>query len=218
MTGLSVMAEGEQTRPPQGGVAEPARVCVGRIAGAHGVQGHVRIASYTDNPLDIAAYGPVTDADGRRSFTITPIRMAKAHVVARLKGIDDRNQAEALKGVTLFVSREALPEPEDDEFYWEDLIGLRAETVEGEALGSVLSVQDFGGGTLLEVGESHRLSVMVPFTREIVPVVDLRAGLLAIDPPAGLLRASPDDLEPDDLEPDDLGSEADAESEEEGGR
>ena len=73
-------------------------------------------------------------------------------------------------------------------------------------------MQDFGGGTLLEVGESHRLSVMVPFTREIVPVVDLRAGLLAIDPPEGLLRASPDDLDPDD--PD---SEADADSEEEGG-
>lgn len=212
MTGLSVMAEGEHTRPPQGGVAAPARVCVGRIAGAHGVQGLVRIASYTEEPLDIATYGPVTDEDGRRSFTITPIRMAKAHVVARLKGIDDRNQAEALKGVTLYVSRDALPDTDDDEYYWEDLVGLRAETVEGNVLGSVLSVQDFGGGTLLEVGESHRLSVMVPFTREIVPVVDLRAGLLAIDPPEGLLRASPDDLDPDD--PD---SEADADSEEEGG-
>lgn len=212
MTGLSVMAEGEQARPPQGGVAEPARVCVGRIAGAHGVQGHVRIASYTEEPLDIAAYGPVTDEDGRRSFTITPIRMAKAHVVARLKGIDDRNQAEALKGVTLFVSRDALPEPDDDEFYWEDLIGLRAETVEGEVLGNVLSVQDFGGGTLLEVGESHRLSVMVPFTREIVPVVDLRAGMLAIDPPEGLLRASPDDRD------EGRDDEADADSEEEGGQ
>jgi 16S rRNA processing protein RimM len=198
VTGLAVMAErGDTVRPPvskQGGAPpEVARVCVGRIAGAHGVRGEVRIASYTDDPHDIASYGPVSDEDGARHFTIKPVRMAKSHLVARIDGIDDRDAAEALRGVTLYVSRAALPEPEDDEFYWEDLVGLRAETTGGEPLGTVLSVQDYGAGIMLEVGESARLATLVPFTRDIVPSVDLNAGILSIDPPAGLFSAADDD-------------------------
>lgn len=201
MTGLAVMAERaerDDTVPPPvskqgGGTPEVARVCVGRIAGAHGVRGEVRIASYTDDPHDIASYGPVSDEDGTRQFTIKPGRMAKSHLVARIEGIDDRNAAEALRGVTLYVSRAALPEPDDEEFYWEDLVGLRAETTGGELLGSVLSVQDYGAGVMLEVGESLRLATLVPFTRDIVPSVDLGAGRLTIDPPVGLLSAPDND-------------------------
>ena len=200
MTGLAVMAERDDTvRPPvskqDGATPEVARVCVGRIAGAHGVRGEVRIASYTDDPHDIASYGPVSDEEGGRRFTIKPVRMAKSHLVARIEDVDDRNAAEALRGVTLYVARAALPEPEDDEFYWEDLVGLRAETTGGEPLGAVLSVQDYGAGIMLEVGESPRLATLVPFTRDIVPSVDLNAGLLSIDPPAGLFSAAADDDE-----------------------
>ncbi len=192
------MAERDDTvRPPASGqrAATPAvaRVCVGRIAGAQGVRGEVRIACYTGDPYDIASYGPVSDEQGIRQFKIRPVRMAKTQLVARLEGVEDRNAAEALRGVTLYVPRSALPEPEEGEFYWEDLVGLQAATIDGEQLGAVLSVQDFGAGTMLEIGESPRSAILVPFTRDIVPLVDLDAGRLEIDPPAGLFAARDED-------------------------
>ncbi len=163
------------------------RVCVGRIAGAHGVQGWVRITSYTDRPEDVAAYGPVSDEKGEREFELEVMRMAKAQVLARIPGIADRNAAEALRGVRLFVPRDRLPAPEEDEFYYDDLIGLAVETLDGRALGEVISVQEYGGGDMLEVGQRRGRTVLVPFTRDVVPVVDLAARVLKIDPPEGLL-------------------------------
>jgi len=194
VSGLAVMAERGHSAslPPR--AAASARVCVGRIAGAHGVRGDVRIASYTEDPFDIASYGPVSDEEGARRFALKPLSMAKTHVVARIEGIGDRNGAEALKGVELYVPRDALPDADDGEFYWEDLVGLRAETTGGDALGMVLSVQDFGAGEVLEVGESRRDAVFVPFTQEIVPTVDLDAGRVVIDPVPGLFEAA-DDVE-----------------------
>jgi len=169
------------------------RVCVGRIAGAHGIQGWVRITSYTEAPESVTAYGPVSDEKGERMFELEFIRMAKAQVIARIPGVTDRNAAEALRGVRLFVPRAALPEPDPDEFYFDDLVGLRADTKDGESIGAVISVQDYGSGPLLEVGKSRGATVLVPFTREIVPVVDLAAGRIEIDPPAGLLEPADDD-------------------------
>ena len=164
------------------------RVCVGRIAGAHGIRGWVRITSYTEEPEGVAAYGPVSDEKGERMFELEIMRMAKAQVVARIPGVTDRNAAEALRGMRLFVPRAALPQPDSDEFYFEDLIGLAVETAAGVSLGRVLSVQDFGTGPLLEVGHTRGATVLVPFTRDVVPVVDLAAGRIEIDPPAGLLE------------------------------
>ena len=166
----------------------PNRICVGRIAGAHGVQGLIRITSYTEEPMDVAAYGPVTDEDGERMFELEAKRMAKTQVLVRIKGVMDRNAAEALNGMRLYVSRDVLPTPADDEFYWEDLVGLAAETVDGTSLGSVLSVQEFGAGEMLEIGERSGGTTLVPFTRDIVPQVDLQAGKLVVDPPPGLLE------------------------------
>ena len=166
----------------------PNRICVGRIAGAHGVQGLIRINSYTEEPMDVAAYGPVTDEDGERMFELEAKRMAKTQVLARIKGVMDRSAAEALRGVRLYVSRDVLPPPADDEFYWEDLVGLVAETVDGKPLGKVLSVQEFGAGEMLEIGKRRGGTTLVPFTRDIVPQIDLQEGKLVIDPPAGLLE------------------------------
>ncbi len=166
----------------------PNRICVGRIAGAHGVQGLIRINSYTEEPMDVAAYGPVTDEDGERMFELEAKRMAKTQVLARIKEVMDRNAAKALRGVRLYVSRDVLPPPADDEFYWEDLVGLAAETVDGESLGKVLSVQEFGAGEMLEIGKRRGGTTLVPFTRDVVPQVDLQAGKLVIDPPPGLLE------------------------------
>lgn len=164
------------------------RVCVGRIAGAHGIQGWVRITSYTDEPKNVVAYGPVSDEKGERMFELEFMRMAKAQVVARIPGVTDRNAAEALRGTQLFVPRAVLPEPDSDEFYFDDLTGLRVATKDGTSLGVVVSVQDFGTGPLLEVGEARGATILVPFTRDIVPMVDLAAGRIEIDPPPGLLE------------------------------
>ena len=148
----------------------------------------MRITSYTEEPKGVAAYGPVSDDKGERMFELEIMRMAKAHVVARIPGVTDRSAAEALRGVRLFVPRAALPAPDPDEFYFDDLTGLDVETIDGASVGVVVSVQDFGIGPMLEVGKSRGATILVPFTRDVVPVVDLSAGRIEIDPPAGLLE------------------------------
>ena len=165
------------------------RICVGQIAGAHGIKGWVRINSYTQEPTDVATYGPVTDDKGERMFELEVMNMAKAHVLARISGVKDRDAAEALRGTRLFIERDALPPPASEEFYLEDLTGLKVETVSGKELGRVISVQDFGSGALLEVGKNRGATILIPFTREVVPIVDLAAGQVEVDPLPGLLES-----------------------------
>lgn len=179
--GLKVGSDPDSLRPES-------LVCVGRIAGGHGIKGWVRITSYTETPGNIGAYGPVSDETGERMFELEVMRMAKAHVLARIPGIEDRNAADSLRGVRLFVPRDRLPAPDDDEFYYDDLVGTRAETTDGEPLGKVLSVQEFGSGPMLEIGKKRGRTLLVPFTRDMVPVVDLPAGRLVIEPVPGLLE------------------------------
>lgn len=182
------------------------------IVGAHGVRGGVRIKSYTAHPADVAAYGPVEDQTGRRRFTLTLMGEAgESVVIARADGIDDRNAAEALKGTRLYVPRAALPLTGDDEFYYADLIGLAAMRPDGTPLGIVASVANHGAGDILDIrlAEGDRL-VSVPFTRAVVPTVDIAGGRIVIDPPAALMGPAgaerdgdPDDGDPDDGDPDD---------------
>jgi 16S rRNA processing protein RimM len=168
---------------------DPARrglVLLGRIAGAHGIRGEVRINSFTAAPEDIAAYGELTDGRGR-VFVIERLRPVKGTAVAaQLQGVRDRTAAEALHGTELFVERAKLPEPDEDEWYYEDLIGLEAVTGEGELAGRVLAVQNFGAGDLLEIRRAEgepRESLFVPFTKAAVPVVDVKGGRVVIVPP-----------------------------------
>lgn len=166
-------------------------VCVGVIGAARGLRGEVRVTSYTDDPDAIASYGPLRDEKGARSFRLRIVGHHKNQVIARVEGVDDRTAAEALNGVRLYVSRDALPEAGEDEFYHADLIGLAAETVDGRVLGRVRGVEDFGAGAVLDVvGEG--VSVLVPFTRAVVPVVDPANGKVVIDPPPGLLDPVPE--------------------------
>ena len=158
------------------------RVCVGAIVGVHGVKGAVRVKSFTAEPADIGRYGPVEDEATGRRFGLTVIGEAKGVVIARLAGIEDRDAAEALKGVRLAVPRDRLPETAEDEFLYADLVGCRAETVDGTELGVVRGVLDFGAGELLDVHGAAG-SVMVPFTRAAVPVVDVAGKRLVVDPP-----------------------------------
>ncbi len=150
---------------------------LGRIAGAHGIRGEVLIKSFTAAPEDIGAYGALSTADGSRAFEIASARSTpKGGVVARLKGISDRNAAEALKGTDLYVARDRLPPPSDDEFYYADLVGMTAVTPDGATLGEIVAVQNFGAGDLLEVRLAGKAKTkLIPFTDAAVPDVDAAA-------------------------------------------
>jgi 16S rRNA processing protein RimM len=166
--------------------SSPKRLCVGVVTGAQGIRGAVRIKSFTADPLDIDAYGPVSDEAGTRAFELKSVGQSKGVVVATLSGVTDRNAAEALKGLRLFVDRDRLPPADEEEYYHADLLGLAAELIDGKALGRITAVYDFGAGDALEVTGDQGSVVMVPFTKAAVPTVDLDAGKVVIDPPAGL--------------------------------
>ncbi len=160
------------------------RVCVGAIAGAFGVRGEAKIKSFTDDPAAIATYGPLETEDATRQFDVKIARTIKGGFAVRLSGVTTREEAEALKGTRLYVDRTMLPAPEEDEFYYADLIGLKVEGADGALLGKVKAVQEFGAGDMLEyVPDRGGETVLVPFTREAVPVVDVANGRVIIDPP-----------------------------------
>ena len=198
-------------RTGAGQAQESHRVCLGAIVGAHGVKGRVRIKSFTEIPDDVGGYGPVSDEAGERAFRLRVTGVIKGVVVAELEGVATREAAEALKGTRLYVAREGLPEPEDGEYYHEDLLGLLVELESGENLGEVAAVHDFGSGDVLEVNQQEgRGSVLLPFTHAIVPVVDLDAGRLVVAPPPGLLPDNRVDAvkKPDGVEKKDRGRQA----------
>ena len=163
------------------------RVCVGVVTGPHGVRGAVRIKSFTETPEDVARYGPLGDESGVRHFELRVIGAGKGVVLARLSGVDDRNQAVALRGQRLYLPRSALPQPEAEEYYHADLIGLEAVLGDGTPVGRVRAIHDFGAGDTLELERRGAPPVMVPFTRAVVPSIELAAGRLVLDPPPGLL-------------------------------
>lgn len=157
------------------------RVCVGAIAGAFGVQGEVRLKSFCAEPKDIATYGPLWTENGGRSFSVRLTRPVTGGLGARLSGVQTRDDAEALKGVTLWAERSALPSLPDDEFYHADLIGLEVVDTGGVTLGRVRAIYDHGAGDILEITGPHPM--MLPFTRAFVPTVDLTARRIVADPP-----------------------------------
>jgi 16S rRNA processing protein RimM len=163
------------------------RVCVGAIAGAFGVRGEVRLKSFCAVPGDIAAYGPLDLEDGSRSFTVKLTSPVKGGFAARLGGVTNKEDADALRGQRLYAPRAALPNLPDDEFYHADLIGLEVCDTGGKPLGRISAVLNHGASDLLEVrAPGKRDTTLVPFTAEIVPTVDLKAARVIIDPPDGL--------------------------------
>jgi len=158
------------------------RVCVGAVAGAFGVRGEVRLRSFCAVPEAIAGYGPLSTEDGRR-VEIRLTRPVKGGFAARLSGIATREAAEALAGTRLYAPRAALPEPEEDEFYHADLVGLAVLDTAGTELGRVHAVHDHGAGAVIEVRGPDGAERLLPFTRAAVPRVDLAEGWLIADPP-----------------------------------
>ncbi|MCB6179897.1 ribosome maturation factor RimM [Rhodobacter sp. Har01] len=163
------------------------RICVGAIAGAFGVQGEVRLKSFCAEPSDIAAYGPLTTADGGRRFTLQLTRPVAGGLGARLSGVSTKEEADALKGTELYAERSRLPTLPDDEFYHADLIGLEARDPGGAVIGSVVAVLNHGAGDILEIRRPGAAqTLLLPFTRANVPTVDLASGRVVADLPEGL--------------------------------
>lgn len=163
-------------------------ICVGVIGAARGLRGELRVKSFTADIEALGDYGPLTDETGAKTFQVKVIGQQKGQVLVRIKGVDDRNAADALKGQALYIERSRLPQPQEDEFYFSDLRGLKAELADGAPFGEVVEAEDYGGGPFLEIATPDHGRVLVPFTKASVPVVDIAGGRVVIDPPDGLLE------------------------------
>ncbi|WP_457646197.1 ribosome maturation factor RimM [Profundibacter sp.] len=163
-------------------------ICVGAFSGSYGVKGEVRLKSFCADPEAIADYSPLTTEDDKHSYAITITRSIKGALVARVEGITNKEQADDLKGTRLFANRDQLPALPDDEFYHADLIGLTVLDTGGTVLGKVHAVQNHGASDLLEImPTAGGNTILLPFTREVVPTVDLGAGRIIVDPPEGAI-------------------------------
>ena len=163
-------------------------ICIGACAGAFGVKGEIKIKSFTAIPEDIFSYGPFRNEGGAVILTADAYRTVKGGFAAKCQQVQTREQAQALSGTKLYVFRDALPEPEEDEFYFEDLIGLSVKTVDGRRVGTVKAVQNFGAGDMLEIagGRDKKGQPLGdfyhPFTQQAVPIVDIQGGRIVIAP------------------------------------
>lgn len=163
-------------------------ICVGSVAGAYGVRGEVRLKSFCAVPEDIEGYSPLTDESGQNRYPVVLTRAIKNGFAARLGGIETKEAADTLNGLRLYARRDQLPSLPDDEFYHTDLIELEVYDTGGTLLGRVKSVQNHGATDLLELhGPGLKSTVLLPFTLEAVPTVDLDKGRIIADPPEGLL-------------------------------
>jgi len=166
-------------------------VLLGVFGAPHGVRGEIRLRSYTADPLAIASYGPLTTEDGRM-VELVSVRPQNDVLIARVKGLTSRDAAQALTHVKLHAPRERLGQAEEDEFFHADLVGLLAEGPDGEALGTVVALHNFGAGDVVEIrpaGPGH--SVLLPFTKEVVPVVDIASGRMVVVPPVETSEPEP---------------------------
>lgn len=172
-------------------------VLMATVGAAQGLRGEVRVKTFTADPTALGDYGNLHSLDGR-TFEILDIREAKNIAIVRFRGINDRNAAEALNGLELYIERDNLPddELEDDEFFYADLEGLEAVDAEGKSYGTVSAIFDFGAGDLLELKGPGRRPVLIPFSEKAVLEIDLEGGTLLIDPAAAGLIEEPDDGKP----------------------
>src|SRR3954465_1257977 len=161
----------------------PSQICVARIGAPHGVRGAVKLWTFTEDPLAVKRYGPLATKDGVRSLEVKEVREAKGHLVATLKGVSTREQAERLNGLELYVAREKLPATEADEYYHADLIGLAAVNAADQPLGRVTAIHNFGAGDIIEIAPPQGPTMLLPFTNAVVPTVDLAGGRVVIELP-----------------------------------
>jgi 16S rRNA processing protein RimM len=160
-----------------------AQICVARIGAPHGVRGAVKLWTFTEDPMAVKRYGPLATKDGARHFEVADAREAKGHLVATLKGVASREDAERLNGIELYIPRDKLPATEADEYYHADLIGLAAVDAAGAPIGRVIAIHNFGAGDIIEIAPPQGSTLLLPFTNAVVPTVDLAAGCVVIELP-----------------------------------
>ena len=160
-----------------------ARICIARIGAAHGVRGAVKLWTFTEDPLAVKHYGPLRPRTARAQFEVATAREAKDHLVATLKGVATREDAERLNGIELYIAREKLPATDEDEYYHADLIGLAAVNAADEPIGRVMAIHNFGAGNIIEIAPPHGPTLLLPFTNAVVPTVDLAGGRVVIELP-----------------------------------
>lgn len=170
-------------------------VCLGEIAGAHGVGGAVRVKGFTQEARSLTAYGPLFESTGTRALSLVVVGEARGALICRVEGVKDREAAQAMTGTRLCARRAALPETAADEFYYADLLGLRVERRDGHLLGKLVAIHDFGAGDLFEVALAEGGVLDLPFTRAVVPEIDLAAGRIVVEPPE--MRGEPKRREPE---------------------
>ena len=164
------------------------RICIGMIVGVHGVRGHLKIKAYTGNPAALDRYGPLSLDDGRLLHLKVNSVSAKGPVIAMAQEVTDRDEAELMRGLELFISRDALPPAENDEVYHTDLIGLDARGMDGEAIGVIVGLHDFGAGDIIEVKPPSGPTMMLPFAPEYRDEVRPGAGFVTLSPPPGMIE------------------------------
>jgi 16S rRNA processing protein RimM len=157
-------------------VTKAALICVAKIGAAHGVRGEVKLWPFTEDPLAVLNYGPLTTKDGARQFDVLRAREAKDHLVAAFEGVTSRDDAARINGIELYIPRDRLPDTEDGEYYHADLIGLRAIDTRQQDVGQVMAIHNFGAGDIIEISPPRGPSLLLPFTDAVVPTVELASG------------------------------------------
>lgn len=164
------------------------RICLGVIVGVHGVRGHLKIKAYTDNPAALDRYGPVSLDDGRLLHLKVKSVSPKGTVIAVAQEVTDRNEAELMRGLELFIKRDALPPTANDEVYHTDLVGLEARDNDGVAIGVIVGLHDFGAGDIIEVKPPSGPTMMLPFAPEYRDEMRLEEGFVTLLPPQGMME------------------------------
>ena len=164
------------------------RICLGVIVGVHGVRGHLKIKAYTDNPAALDRYGPVSLDDGRPLHLKVKSVSPKGPVIAMAQEVTDRNEAELMRGLELFIKRDALPPTSNDEVYHTDLVGLEARDNDGVAIGVIVGLHDFGAGDIIEVKPPSGPTMMLPFAPEYRDEMRLEEGFVTLLPPQGMME------------------------------
>jgi 16S rRNA processing protein RimM len=165
------------------------QLVVGRVIRPHGVRGEVVVEIHTDSPAERFVVGSVlaTDPEAAGPLTVDEVRPHQGRLLVTFEGFADRDVSDRLRGVLLLVDSDDLPEPEDpDEFRDHQLVGLRAQTPEGDELGTVVRIEHAPASDLLVLRLGDGRTGLVPFVRAIVPEVDIAGGRVVVTPPEGL--------------------------------
>lgn len=165
------------------------KICLGAVVGVHGIRGELKVKAFTEDERNLTKYGAVRNETGDREFELKIVGRSKELLRVKVKGVEDRNTAETLIGTGFYIERSRLPEPEEEEFYHADLIGLEARNADGEKIGVVNALYNFGAGDLIELKTSGGSLEMLPFTKQYVPIVDIKNGFIIVE----MMQFAPDD-------------------------